>query len=193
MSIYKNNDEVYFAVNLIADGPLPGLCSTHKLQLTIVGAGRNGQVVQIPDGSRPIFSLEMRPIGQVSYNTSNKWLLSEHTRLMISAIPVGEAIGSAASWIRENSGTAQAVPVTWPGGIEGVHLHHYFTWCGDGNNPFSGSQWATNTELITNLLGESTDLIAGFRSTPTIPAPSVLSAQKRPVNNILESLNSIKL
>ena len=163
MSEQNSRDEVYFAVDLRADGPVPGLCSTQRLQLTLVGAGRNGRIVALEPHLRETFSIEMRPIGVMAAHATSSWLQSEVARLA-NAVPAGEATVAAAGWIRDRIATAQAVPITWPGGIEGVHLYHYFTWRGDGSNPFTSSAWANNTQLIAQLLGEDTSLISGVRS-----------------------------
>ena len=156
-------DEVYFAVNMRLDGPVPGLCSTHILELNMVGAGRDGQVVRLPSDVRDRFSVEMRPIGRLPELTRNVWLAQEAARLSTEGTPVGEAIVAAAAWVRNRSMNATAVPITWPGGAEGIHLHHYFTWRGDGSNPFAGSSFMNNSELVGLLLADDSVLIAGDR------------------------------
>ena len=157
-------DEVYFAVNMRLDGPVPGLCSTHLLELNMVGAGRDGQVVKLPTHVRDRFAVELRPIGRLPDFSRNAWMTQESSRLSVEGTPVGEAIVAASAWVRARSENATAVPITWPGGAEGIHLHHYFTWRGDGSNPFAGSAFLNNSELVAMLLSEDSLMIAGDRS-----------------------------
>jgi hypothetical protein len=157
-------DEVYFAVNMRLDGPVPGLCSTHVLELNMVGAGRDGQVVKLPSHVRDRFAVEMRPLGRLPELTRNTWLSQEASRLAAEGTPVGEAIVAASAWVRNRSVNATAVPITWPGGAEGIHLHHYFTWRGDGSNPFAGSAFMNNAELVGLLLSDDSVMIAGDRA-----------------------------
>jgi hypothetical protein len=160
-------DEVYFAVNMRMDGPVPGLCSTHVLEINMIGVGRDGQIVKLPAHVRDRFSVEMRPIGRLPELVRNTWLASEAARLAAEGTPTGEAIVAAAAWVRARSANATAVPVTWPGGAEGIHLHHYFTWRGDGSNPFAGSVFMNNADIVALLLGDDTVMISGDREART--------------------------
>lgn len=170
-------DEVYFAVNMRNDGPVPGLCSAHALEINMVGVGRDGQVVKLPSHLRERFSVEMRPLGRIPELTRNTWYAQEAARLTAEGTPVGEAIVSAAAWVRARSENATAVPITWPGGAEGIHLHHYFTWRGDGSNPFDGSAFLNNAELVALLLAENTALISGDRAQRAAYAAEAAAAE----------------
>jgi hypothetical protein len=176
MSSRNLRPELYFAVNLRADGPIPGLCSVQLLEMTIVGESRDGQVRPLPPHLRNRFQIEMRPLGRPFESSSQSWLSSESQRLAASGVPVGEAMVAASGWVRNVSEGRAAVPVTWPGGVEGVHLQHYFSWRGDGATPFTRSQVANNIELVNVLLGEDRSMIAGLRSrtggVETAPAPA---------------------
>lgn len=189
-------DEVYFAVNMRLDGPVPGLCSTHVLELNMVGAGRDGQVVKLPSHVRDRFAVEMRPIGRLPELTRNTWLAQEASRLASEGTPVGEAIVAASAWVRARSLNATAVPITWPGGAEGIHLHHYFTWRGDGSNPFAGSAFMNNSELVGLLLGDDAVMISGDRAQRGAADPAETAAAATPARagalSILGSLANFR-
>lgn len=164
MPTRSDRNEAYFAVNLRADGPIPGICSLQVLEMTLVGESRNGQVHSFAPHLRSRFQIELRPLGRPFDSASQSWLAAESLRLAASGVPVGEAMVAASGWVRNTADGRHAVPVTWPGGIEGVHLQHYFAWRGDGSTPFRRSQVANNIELVNLLLGEDHSLIAGIRA-----------------------------
>lgn len=172
MTSRMQRPEVYFAVNLRADGPIPGICSVQLLEMTVVGESHDGQLSSLPSVQRTRFQIEMRPLGRPYESTTQSWLSSESLRLAVSGVPVGEAMVAASGWVRNIAGVRAAVPVTWPGGVEGVHLQHYFSWRGDGSSPFSRSQIANNIELVNVLLGEDRSMISGARG--RVSAPEVV-------------------
>ncbi len=175
--------EAYFAVSLRADGPIPGICSLQVLEMTLVGQSDGINITTLAPNLRSRFQIEMRPLGRPFESASQSWVSAESLRLAVSGIPVGEAMVSASAWVRDAAGARAAVPITWPGGIEGVHLQHYFAWRGDGSNPFSGSRVANNIDLVSTLLGEDRSLIAGIRTRGTgaaLPVDNLRSTSRTP-------------
>ncbi len=170
------------------DGPVPGLCSTHVLEINMIGVGRDGQVVKLPMHVRDRFAIEMRPIGRLPELVRNTWLASEAARLAATGTPTGEAIVAAAAWVRARSQNATAVPITWPGGAEGIHLHHYFTWRGDGSNPFDGSAFMNNNDLVAMLLGDDTVMISGDRDARTAAVAENVESATEPARSAALSM-----
>lgn len=145
--------EIYVAVVLRHDGPVPGLCSMLHLGLAVAGIDTTGEVRTL--GQYPTTTLALKPVGPTWTSATFTTLMAERSRLESAGEDVGSAITRATQWINAQCahlGIAEyrVVPVIWPGTFDAAHVLHYFSTFNGLNNPFSQSSRHTAEELFAS-------------------------------------------
>ena len=170
--------EIYVAVVLRHDGPVPGLCSMLHLGLAVAGVDTDGQFRSL--GQFPATTLALKPVGPSWTNSTFSTLMAERERLESAGEEVGSAITRATQWINSQCarlGIAEyrVVPVIWPGTYDAAHILHYFTTFNGLSSPFTQSSRHTPEELFASC-AEARRQLTSPTSPRTTPVKSVRQA-----------------
>ncbi|KAB2343054.1 exonuclease [Actinomadura rudentiformis] len=118
--------ELYLAVDVEADGPIPGPYSMISLGIAVVGR---------PDLT---FYTELRPISDDFVPAALAVSGLDRDRLLREAPPAAEAMAAAASWINGLRRIGRPVFLAGPAVFDGMFVHWYFQRF-LGKSPFSNS------------------------------------------------------
>ena len=146
----SSTTEVYVAVVVRHDGPVPGLCSTLELSLVVAGVSTTSGFRELDDS--PMVKLVLKPIG-VAWKGGFGTLSAERSRYEAEGEPAGSAITRAARFLhgelaRLGLPDAHLVPVAWPGTHDASHILHYFRRHSGLVDPFRSSTLHTPEELF---------------------------------------------
>ena len=140
--------ETIVALSMITDGPIPGLCSSLKLEIALAGIDR-------PEGftpgeliwGKPIkATFLMRPSGIPHKFITNPALTAQRAWHEENGRPVGEVMRQAIAWLESYRNGSRLVPAVRLGTFEGAHALFYFKEH-SLNYPFEDSQRRTPEEL----------------------------------------------
>jgi hypothetical protein len=118
--------ELYVAVDVEADGPIPGPYSMISLGMAVVGR---------PDLT---FYTELRPISDEFVPAALAVSGLDRDRLLREAPPPRDAMGAAAKWINGLRKQGRPVFLAGPAVFDGMFVHWYFMRF-LGKSPFSAS------------------------------------------------------
>ncbi|WP_030166539.1 hypothetical protein [Spirillospora albida] len=118
--------ELYLAVDVEADGPIPGPYSMISLGISVVGR---------PDLA---FYTEIRPISDDFVPAALAVSGLDRDRLLREAPPAEEAMAAAAAWINGLRRTGRPVFLAGPAVFDGMFVHWYFMRF-LGKSPFNAS------------------------------------------------------
>lgn len=140
--------ETIVALSLVNDGPVPGLCSSLKIDIALAGIDR-------PEGFTPAemvwgkpvkATFLMRPAGVPHRFITNPALTAQRAWHEDHGRPVGEAMRQAVAWLEGYRNGSRLVPAVRLGTFEGAHALFYFKEH-SLNYPFEDSKRRTPEEI----------------------------------------------
>ena len=130
--------DLYFSVDIEADGPIPGPYSMLSLGMAIAGRF-DGERFETCEPAERTFYAELAPI-------SDDW---EPEALAVSGLDrdalvregraPADAMDAAGAWVREQCGTDRAVFVAYPLGFDWMFAYWYFARFASAGSPFGFS------------------------------------------------------
>ena len=129
-------DEVYFSVDVEADGPIPGPYS--MISFGVAVAGRRGETFTTADPTAQTFYRELRPISDEFVPAALEVSGLDRAHLTNHGTPPEQAMRELVEWIGEVCGDGRPVMVAYPASFDWMFLYWYlirFT----GGSPFGHS------------------------------------------------------
>ena len=129
-----DTSDVYFSVDIEADGPIPGPYS--MLSMGIAVAGRyDGETFTPCDLTAETFYAELAPISDEFDEDALTVAHLDRDRLVSEGEDPPEAMARAARWVDDTARGASAVFVGWPAAFDWMFTHWYFVRFA-GRDPF---------------------------------------------------------
>jgi hypothetical protein len=130
--------DLYFSVDVEADGPIPDMYSMLSFGLAVAGRF-DGDRFEALDPTKRTFYAELRPTGE-------RWLPAalevsglDRERLASYGREPQEAMTEAAVWVREQTGSDRPVLVGFPLVFDWMFVYWYFERFAEGGSPFEFS------------------------------------------------------
>lgn len=129
--------DVYFSVDIEADGPYPGTYSMSSFGIALVGE-YDGGILTRPDAPAEFYA-ELKPI-------STQWVPEaaavsglDRSELWKHGLAPEDAMSEAADFINRQAGSNRAVFAAYPLGFDWLFMYWYFMKYNDGKSPFGHS------------------------------------------------------
>ncbi|MGV9303858.1 exonuclease [Nonomuraea sp. NPDC003727] len=181
--------DLYFSVDVEADGPIPGPYSMLSFGLAVAGAF-DGASFQAMDPAKDTFYAELQPISE-TYNPEALAVSGlDRTRLIVDGQAPRDAMNAAAAWIARCADEAQASPVfaAYPLGYDWMWMYWYFMTFADEGSPFGHSRCLDMKTLYAAKA--STPIV---RSTKRTMPPHLLSARPHTHNALDDAIEQAEL
>jgi hypothetical protein len=115
--------DIYFSVDLEADGPIPGPYSMSSIGVAV--AGRFGRTFEAFDPGERTFYRELRPISDEFVPAAAAVSGLDRDRLRRDGADPATAMTELTTWIRENATSGRPVMVGYPAGFDWMFLYWY--------------------------------------------------------------------
>jgi hypothetical protein len=148
--------DLYFSVDIEADGPVPGLNSMLSFGL-VVAASFDGDTFVSADADAPSFYRRLRPISDTFDPDALAVSGLDRDELMRDGDDPTEAVDAAAAWIEEVSGDHRPVLVAWPLAYDWLFLQWYLLRFGTSPSPFGFSSCLDMKTLFWRYAGVPLD------------------------------------
>jgi hypothetical protein len=131
-------DDLYFSVDVEADGPIPGPYS--MLSFGVAVAGRfDGTVFTAADPEERTFYRELRPISEDFDLEALEVSGLDRDALIRNGADPAAAMTEAAAWVSEQAGDDRPILVAFPLGFDWMFLYWYFRKFSADGSPFDFS------------------------------------------------------
>ena len=130
--------DLFFSVDIEADGPIPGAYSMLAIGLCVAGR-YDGHGFAATDPRADTFYAELRPISEDWSPDALSVSGLDRARLAEEGLAPTEAMSAAADWVRARAGHDRPVMVGFPLVFDWMFAYWYFERFADGGSPFSFS------------------------------------------------------
>jgi Exonuclease len=134
----RANQDAYFSADVETDGPIPGRFSMLSFGLVYAGAFDGNAFVPDPSFERTFYT-ELQPISDSYEQEALDVNGLDRQRLMKSGAPPGEAMTSAAQWVREVAAGRRPILVAYPLSFDWNFIYWYFVAFSATGSPFNHS------------------------------------------------------
>jgi hypothetical protein len=117
--------DVYFSVDIEADGPIPGPYSMLSMGMTVCGWFDGERFAPVDLGSFTFYA-ELRPISDEFVPAALEVAHLDRERLRREGEEPIDAMTRAADWVEETAGSGKPVFVGWPAAFDWMFTHWYF-------------------------------------------------------------------
>ncbi|WP_149258723.1 exonuclease [Actinomadura sp. K4S16] len=133
--------EVYFSVDVEADGPIPGPYSMLSFGMSACGSF-DGDEFRPVDPAETTFYAELKPISDAYVPEALAVSGLDRDRLAVEGRDPGEAMNAAADWVTAVAASAGGSPVlvAYPLGFDWMFLYWYWTRFAEAGSPFGHSR-----------------------------------------------------
>lgn len=133
--------EVYFSVDVEADGPIPGPYSMLSFGMSACGTF-DGFEFRPADPTETTFYAELKPISDAYVPEALAVSGLDRGHLAVEGREPGEAMSAAADWVKAVAASADASPVlvAYPLGFDWMFLYWYWTRFAENGSPFGHSR-----------------------------------------------------
>jgi hypothetical protein len=130
---------VYFSVDVEADGPIPGPYSMSSFGIAVAGTFEAGRFVPA-DPSRETFYAELRPISDDFVPEAAAVSGLDRAALVRDGRDPREAMNTCAAWVRDVTAGRYPVFAAYPLGFDWMWMYWYFLRFADAGSPFDYSR-----------------------------------------------------
>jgi 3'-5' exoribonuclease-like protein len=159
--------DVYFSLDVEADGPIPGPYSMVSLGLAV--AGRSDGVFTAADPTAETFYRELRPISDDFVPEALAVSGLDRAALLRDGADPAAAMGELSDWVTRTAGDGRPVIVAYPAVFDWMFLHWYFVRFA-GRSPFGFSGALDMKTMYQQKAGVVLDR-AGRRDLPAALVP----------------------
>ncbi|MET9341779.1 exonuclease [Nonomuraea sp. NPDC003804] len=181
--------DLYFSVDVEADGPIPGPYSMLSFGLAVAGTF-DGTSFQAMDPAKDTFYAELQPISE-TYDPEALGVSGlDRAKLVADGQAPRDAMNAAAAWIAGRADEAQASPVfaAYPLGYDWMWMYWYFMTFADEGSPFGHSRCLDMKTLYAAKA--STPIV---RSTKRTMPSHLLSARPHTHNALDDAIEQAEL
>lgn len=131
--------ELYFSVDVEADGPIPGPYSMLSFGLAVAGS-YDGEAFEVCDPAERTFYAELRPISDDFVPEALNISGLDLARLAREGVEPAKAMNEAAQWIKSTAARLSPVFAAYPLSYDWMWMYWYFTRFAEEGSPFGHSR-----------------------------------------------------
>lgn len=131
--------DVYFSVDVEADGPIPGPYSMSSFGIAVAGTFESGHFVPV-DPTAQTFYAELRPISDDFDARAASVSGLDRAALIRDGRDPREAMNACAAWVTETAAGRYPVFAAYPLGFDWMWMYWYFVRFADAGSPFDYSR-----------------------------------------------------
>lgn len=170
---------VYFSVDVEADGPIPGPYSMSSLGIAVAGTFADGRFTPA-DPARQTFYAELRPISDDFVPEAAAVSGLDRAALIRDGRDPREAMTDCARWVRATAGERYPVFTAFPLSFDWMWMYWYFTSFADGGSPFGHSRCLDMKTMYAVKAGVPVNQASKAR------LPKFLRSERRHTHNALD-------
>jgi hypothetical protein len=173
-----NDHDMYFSVDVEADGPIPGVYSMLALGMAVAGEF-DGQRFTAADPHERTFYRELKPVSDQIDAEALAVSRLDRDKLVAEGADPAHAMTEAAAWVRSEAGARRPVFVGYPVVFDWMFMHWYFVRYA-GDSPFGFS----NALDIKTIYQQKAQVTVGGAGRDDLP--DTLKSATRHTHNALD-------
>jgi hypothetical protein len=130
--------DIYFSIDIEADGPIPGPYSLLSVGIAVAGVF-DGNRFERREPSESTFYAELQPISTEYVQEALDVSGLDRERLTRSGLPPADAMNALVSWVRQISRDRRPVLVAYPSSFDWMFLYWYLVKFAERGSPFGFS------------------------------------------------------